>query len=336
MDASAGAPSYTSTQLRQARSALMGGGSARPLGTRSGWRPGTLDTVVAVTSTTWTLHAAAAVIDAASSTNQGPYEWASDTDITGSVNAADGTNPRIDILYIQIDDSSAGDGSGALTGNVYYLAGTPAGSPSAPTLPSRSFLVATITVPQSGAGSPTVALNHTFHVAAGGILPVYSEADISALSAYDGLTIRRKDLPGEPILHYNGSLAAWENDTIIQLTGGVGLIAGAAKPADYPYRRFDGQVQINSGAGGEIESNTNATDANGYGGIWLGYNGVPTFSGIYGVQLTGYHPTDAFMYVVSVAAISTTRIKFKARREDNSNWANGYGGIPMLVSILGW
>jgi hypothetical protein len=196
MDATAGAPAYTAQNTRQALSALMGGGSGRALGARSGWRPGTPDTVVAVTSTTWTLHACSAIIDAQSSTTQGAYEWASDADITGSVTAADATNPRTDILYIQINDSSAGDGSGALNGNVYYLAGTPATTPAAPALPARSFLVATISVPKVGGGNPTIALNHAFFAAAGAPQQVYSQAERDALTIYPGLSVERMDLGG--------------------------------------------------------------------------------------------------------------------------------------------
>lgn len=196
MDATSGSPAYTAQNTRQALSALMGGGSGRALGARSGWRPGTPDSVVAVTSTTWTLHPCSAIIDPQASTTQGAYEWASDADITGSVTAADATNPRVDILYIQVNDSSSGDGSGALTAPVTYQAGTPAASPTAPTLPPRSFLVATISVPKTGAGSPTATLNHAFFAAAGAPLQVFTQAERDALTIYTGLAVERMDLGG--------------------------------------------------------------------------------------------------------------------------------------------
>jgi hypothetical protein len=200
----------TAQQMRQASAALYGGGANRPLGGRSGFRADTASTVFSATSTTWTLNPCSAMIDPGASTYQGMYGWATDAVITGSVTAANATNPRKDIVYIQINDSSAGDGSGALNANVLYLAGTPAASPVPPALPARSFLVGTITVPQSGGGSPTVVMNPARFVAAGGILPVYSQAERDALVAYDGLAVRRMDLTTRQIETYNGS--AWLQD----------------------------------------------------------------------------------------------------------------------------
>ena len=185
----------TAQQFRQAQAATHGGGSGRQLGGRSGFRVDTPSNVLTATSTTWTLTPCAAMIDPGASTHQGVYGWSTDANVTGSVTAADGTNPRKDIVYIQVNDSSAGDGSGALTANVLYLAGTPGVTPSAPTLPVRSFLVGTITVPQAGGGSPTVALNPARYASAGGILLVTGAADRATItSPYVGQEIQRLDL----------------------------------------------------------------------------------------------------------------------------------------------
>jgi len=122
------------------------------------------------------------------------YGWASDANVTGSVTAADATYARKDIVYIQVNDSSAGDGSGATTAPVLYLAGTPSASPVAPTLPARSFLVGTISVPVAGGGSPTVVRNPSVYVAAGAVLPIYSQTERDALTPYVGMDIQRMDL----------------------------------------------------------------------------------------------------------------------------------------------
>lgn len=204
----------TAQQFRQAQAATHGGGSGRQLGGRSGFRVGTPSTVLTATSTTWTLGACAAMLDPGASTHQGMYGWSTDANVTGTVTAADGTNPRKDIVYIQVNDSSAGDGSGATTAPVLYLAGTPGVNPSAPTLPARSFLVGTITVPQVGGGSPTVVLNPARYVAAGGILPVSSLAERDALTAYDGLTVRRMDVIGRPTETYDGT--TWNRGEAVQ------------------------------------------------------------------------------------------------------------------------
>jgi hypothetical protein len=137
------------------------------------------------------------------------YGWATDANVTGTVTAAHDTNPRKDIVYIQVNDSTAGDGSGAVNADVKYLAGTPAVTPSAPTLPARSFLVGTISVPAAGGGSPTVVRNPAVYVAAGAPLPVANAAERDALVKYDGLSVLRMDVVGRTVETWNGT--RWSN-----------------------------------------------------------------------------------------------------------------------------
>lgn len=206
-------PKYTAQQFRQGQAAQYGGGSGRQLGVRSGFRVGTPSTVLTATSTTWTLGPCAAEIDPGASTHQGGYGWASDANETGTVTAADATNPRKDIVYIQINDPSAGDGSASRSAPVLYLAGTPAVTPAAPALPVRSFLVGTITVPAAGGGSPTVVLNPARHVAAGGILPVADDTERLALTTYEGLRVDQLDI--DRTYRHNGT--RWGQANITRL-----------------------------------------------------------------------------------------------------------------------
>ena len=192
-------------QERQGRAAEHGGGSGRQLGGRSGFRVGTPTNVLTATSTTWTLGPCAAEIDPGASLHQGMYGWATDQNITGTVTAADATYDRKDIVYIQINDPTSGDGTGTLKYDPQYLAGSPSATPAAPTLPARSFLVGTISVPKAGGGSPTVQLNPARYVAAGAALPV-SLAEREALAGkYDGLTVQRTDVAGRPLETWDGS-----------------------------------------------------------------------------------------------------------------------------------
>lgn len=186
----------TAQQHRQGLAPLNGGGFGRPLGGRSGFRIDTPSNIFTVTSTTWTLLPCSAMIDPAATTHQGMYGWATDQNVTGSVTAADATYARKDIAYIQVNDSSAGDGSGALSAPVSYLVGTPAASPVAPDLPARSFLVATVNVPQVGGGSPTATLNPARFVAAGGLLPIGSKAERDTITPYVGMQVCRLDRDG--------------------------------------------------------------------------------------------------------------------------------------------
>lgn len=114
------------------------------------------------------------------------------------------------------------------------------------------------------------------------------------------------------------------------------LLAGAVKPADKPWKIFEGMVRTTTGAGGENRAQNGATDVNGYGGLWFGFQGLPTFQGIYGVQLTGYHSIESFQYLPTLADITIGRIKWRGRRLDNSNWAHGYANVDIMVKVFGW
>ena len=183
----------TAKQERQAKAAQHGAGADRRLGGRSGFRVDTPSTVLTATSTTWTLAPCSAMIDPGTVAYQGMYGWSSDANITGNVTAADATNPRKDIVFIRLNDSSAGDGtSGTPSAAPEYLAGPADGTNVPPALPPRSFLVGTINVPVAGGGSPTVTLNPARFAAAGGILPV-TDPEALTLVQSKGLTVAYPD-----------------------------------------------------------------------------------------------------------------------------------------------
>jgi hypothetical protein len=217
---------------RRGRAALNGGGADRAVGGRSGFRVDTASDILKVNTTAWSLDACSAMIDPGASVNQGMYGWASDATITGTPTPPDSTLPRKDIYYIQVNDSSAGDGtSGTPNANVYYLAGTPNASPVAPALPPRSFLIGTVTVPQSGGGSPTVVLNPARFVAAGARLPISSATERSALTPYRGMEIQRLDLQqisaAGVVEQWNGS--AWDHYGHAEYTTiSNGIVAGVS------------------------------------------------------------------------------------------------------------
>jgi hypothetical protein len=144
------------------------------------------------------------MIDPGASTSQGMYGWSTDANVTGTPTPQDATNPRKDIYYIQVNDSSSGDGtSGTPSAPVLYLAGTPSATPVAPALPPRSLLIGTVTVPQVGGGSPSVVLNPARYVSAGGLQPISSNTERETLTPYKGLAILRTDYNGIEI--YDGT-----------------------------------------------------------------------------------------------------------------------------------
>ena len=169
LNASGGAPAYSSQQFRDALAVLLSPG-ASGLQVQPGVRPGPgLDVTVA--GTTVTVSAGVAVIQGGSSTVQGPYMLVADAATTLTLTAADGTNPRVDLVYAQVRDTDA-DGSGARDGAILYLAGAPAASPVAPTPSGVASWVplATISVPKSGGGSAVVSTaSRPYTAAAGGL-----------------------------------------------------------------------------------------------------------------------------------------------------------------------
>lgn len=232
VDAVAGEPQYSGREWRQAQSALIGGATtARPLGARSGVRPGTPASTVEATSTTWTVHPIAGILDTQASAIAGPYLWASDADVTGAVTAANASNPRKDIIYAQLSDPAESDGSTVPSVTIGYVAGTSnvGGTLVVPTMPARSSRIATINVPVSGGGSPTVTFDPDYAVAAGGIIPV------STLPAVVLGTPQVRVLVDHAGVLYSGNGTAWSrvvpDDPIVQITGGKG---GAAPVGAIP------------------------------------------------------------------------------------------------------
>jgi len=213
VDAVAGAPSNTGRMLREAQSVFMAGATtARPLGARSGVRPGTSATTVTATSTTWTLNACAGILDMETAAEAGPYAFAINTAQTGAVTAADATRPRIDLVWVRLDDPAESDGSAVPAVVAGYTAGAPLAIPVAPATPARCMVLSTIQVPMSGGGSPTVLWVAPYTVAAGGVLPV--PAGVYPATPYVGQYVDDATLG---LMRYNGT--GW--------VGGVGTVLNA-------------------------------------------------------------------------------------------------------------
>jgi hypothetical protein len=70
------------------------------------------------------------------SSGRGPYVCTNTANQTLTVATSDPTNPRIDLVYIQVIDTVAGD-TGSSTTQVGIVTGTPAASPAVPALPTN-------------------------------------------------------------------------------------------------------------------------------------------------------------------------------------------------------
>jgi hypothetical protein len=173
--------------------------NGNPLGGRSGIVPGTTGLTVTLSGTTITVGSGIALIY---QPNQGVYRVAMTSTSTATLQAAHATLSRIDLVYLRVWDTSV-DASGQNTADIVYLPGTAAASPVAPTPTGTQIYLplATITVPPTGGGSPSVSqsvLQYT--VAPGGILP----STTAPLSPYTGQFYDN----GTDLLRYNGS--SWD------------------------------------------------------------------------------------------------------------------------------
>jgi hypothetical protein len=123
-----------------------------------------------------------AAIVGTTQTNMGTYVAYNDATVTLTITTANPTNPRIDLICATINDSYY---SGA-TDNVVYqvIAGTPGGSPVAPSLPANSIALAQVTV-TAGATSITSGNIADSRVVVTTNFPV---GDVTSVTAGAGLT----------------------------------------------------------------------------------------------------------------------------------------------------
>jgi hypothetical protein len=175
---------FTGRQLRQAIGAFWGGLAARPLGARSGVVVGTPTSTVTASASTWTVKPHSGVLDVEALAIAGPYNYSVDANVTGTMNAADNTYDRVDLISVTMSDTSEGDASTAGPTFVYTV-GTPASTALPPTTPARNVALATIRVPKLGTGSPSVTWIAPWAVAAGGILPC-TDSTYYPVSPYTG------------------------------------------------------------------------------------------------------------------------------------------------------
>jgi len=182
IDAVNGGPAEPGRGLRQLQSPFLHGATpARPLGARSGVRPGT-GTPATVSSTSWTIGAHAGVLDLEAAAEAGPYTYAIDAAVSGALTAANASNPRTDLLYVQMTDNSEDGTTPGQPGKVTvgYLAGVAGATAPVPATPPRALALARVNVPRAGAGAPTVSWVAPSTPAAGGVIEYPSRASLDA------------------------------------------------------------------------------------------------------------------------------------------------------------
>ena len=115
--------------------------------------------------------------------NMGTYVGYNDAQVTLTITTADATNPRIDLVCMTVNDSFY---SGS-TNNVVLqvVAGTPAGSPVAPSLPANSISLATVAV---AAGALSINSGNITDTRVLVTTNIPESGDISSVTAGNGLS----------------------------------------------------------------------------------------------------------------------------------------------------
>lgn len=206
INASAGSPSYSARQFRNALAGMKGWDGV-PLAGRQGIRPmgGTAANVVTLSGSTITINLHAGEITPGWAAVTGTYDVALTVVETQSLTPADGTNPRKDIVIGRVYDHDE-SASGLRLYRSEYIAGLAGPTPSEPSVPQGAIRLATIDVPQTGGGSPVVTNNYLMSAASGGVLPVRTQAERDALvTPYNGQTVHRMDKGWQE--HHDGT--AW-------------------------------------------------------------------------------------------------------------------------------
>jgi hypothetical protein len=124
-----------------------------------------------------------AAIVGTTQSNMGTYVGYNDATTTLSITTADPTNPRIDLVCMTVQDAYY---TGSLNDVILQVvAGTPAGSPVAPTLPANSISLATVAV---GAGATSITNANITDTRVLVTTNIPESGDISAVVAGTGLS----------------------------------------------------------------------------------------------------------------------------------------------------
>lgn len=134
---------------------------------------------------------------------QGPYRGSLDAVQLVDTTAAPGSGSRIDLIYEKQGDSTPGVPTpDATTAPIYGVVQGQAtsGTPAKPALPVGAIEVASVRVDAGatrtdGAGI-TISQTARLTAARGAPIPVRSQADRDALTAYDGMSVKRLDAGG--------------------------------------------------------------------------------------------------------------------------------------------
>ncbi len=150
-----------------------------------------------------------AVIPGTEGSKQGVYLVENDANVTLSITAAHATLNRIDSVVFKVQDTAY---SGAVnSSSLVVVDGTPASSPSPPTLPANSIELARVSVValDTSITNGEITDRRPFLAAAGGTIICFSTNRPAANTMYNGQEIYELDTNRSLVTHDAG--ATWEN-----------------------------------------------------------------------------------------------------------------------------
>jgi hypothetical protein len=193
-------PEYAAVDLRRLDAIHAHPASADRLGGRTGVRPHSTEAVT-VSGTTWNVADTLAWVYPRETSTSAPYRVYIQA-TSGSLTAADGSNPRLDALDVYVQDDDEDGSTQRQVPPVLYTAGTPASSPVAPTLASGRLRLATILVPAGGSPAPSVQTPAPFGEAPG-ILIARNSTELPSTGMPEGAYVDRRDT--DTLYRWDGS-----------------------------------------------------------------------------------------------------------------------------------
>lgn len=248
------------------------------------------------------------------------YDVLNDATVTLTVAASNPTNPRIDLVYIQVQDSFySGSADQAIAG---VVTGTAAASPAVPATPANAIAIATVAV---GAGVTSIVNANIARVVAqarviGGIQSV---ADLTALAALSGAVD-----PDEAYVDALNALFIYDSGAWVQQ--GIATVANAAT-RDTEYAKAAGAYRINGATVYLLDLKVTQVFNS---SVWRGIGGMaailPTsavngsitaggrviFSAVTTLSINGCFTTEYDNYLVifdASTATASANVQFRAR-----------------------
>lgn len=196
---------------RQAQGGLLAGNGASALDVRKGVLADASGPVVSGTAAmTYSVRSFRAVTMV--TTANGPVVVANDAAVVVATTAAPGSNSRIDVIWCR-QHLVAGDGGSDsdVILEIGVTQGAVAASPAVPAIPSGALSLAQVTVTAGTTATNTLTFtrSHNWTTANGGILPIYTSAERTALTPWQGMSIFY--IPDLELQTWDGS--AWKPST---------------------------------------------------------------------------------------------------------------------------